>query len=229
VDAVTKKPWKSPWLWLALVALAALLAFLTFSPTFKEWIGTLAGWGERVLRAHPVAGSALFFVLSAVSAMLAFASSAVLVPSANEVLGKPTTFFLLWAGWMAGAAAAYAIGHFARPLLRRLVDAKRLEEYRQLASKRMNFGAVLLFCFALPSELPGYLFGALHFSFWRFLAAMSISEAAYALGVILAGESLVEARPLTLGITLGGLVIMALGAGWLLRRRTKRRKSGTKS
>src|SRR5688500_4188785 len=129
---------------------------------------------------------------------------------------------------MAVAVAAYAIGHFARRLLRRLVDEKRLEEYRQLASKRMGFGVVLLFCFALPSELPGYLFGALHFSFWRFLAAMTIAEAVYALGVVLAGESLTEARPLTLALTLGALVIVALGAGWLLRSRVKRKK-GRKS
>jgi uncharacterized membrane protein YdjX (TVP38/TMEM64 family) len=223
LDSVSAKPWKSPWFWIALAAIALVVAFMTFSSTFKEWIEAVVRWGEGILRAHPVGGSVVFFFLSAVSAMLAFASSTLLVPSATEVLGKPVTFALLWAGWMAGAVAAYAIGHFSRPLLRRLVDANRLKEYQEFASKRMSFGWALLLCFALPSELPGYLLGGLHYSFWRFVGAMAISEAAYALGVIVVGESLTEAKPGTLAVAVGVLVIIAVGAGWLLRRRAKRK------
>jgi hypothetical protein len=31
-----------------------------------------------------------------------------------------------------------------------------------IVSKRMRFWTVVLFCIAVPSEIPGYLFGGLH-------------------------------------------------------------------
>jgi membrane protein DedA with SNARE-associated domain len=84
---------------------------------------------------------------------------------------------------------------------------------------------VLLFCFAVPSEVPGYLFGGVHYPFLKFLAAIAIAEAIYALGLIVAGESLVAFKPLPLVATVGILIIIAAGAGLLLRA-LKRRKSG---
>ena len=174
--AAVRKPWRSVWFWVALVAAVALVAFLLFSPTFKEWIEGVAAWAEGIMRAHPVAGGVVFFVLSAISALLAFASSVLLVPPANEVWGKPVTFLLLWGGWTAGAIGAFFIGYFARSLLLRLVSEADLEKYEKLASKRMKLWAAMLLCLAVPSELPGYLFGGLHYPFWKFLAAISIAE-----------------------------------------------------
>lgn len=223
MDAASRKPWHSVWFWLALAALVVLVAFMTFSPTFKAWIEQVAAWAEAIMRAHPVAGVIVFFVLTAFSAMLTFASSIVLVPPASEVWGRPVTFLLLWGGWMAGSIVAYAIGHFARPLLVRLVRKETLEEYQELASKRMKFWAVLLFCIAVQSEISGYVFGGLHYPFWKFLAAISIAEAIYAIGIIVAGESLLEARPIVLVATVVILAIVLFGAGMLLRARKKRR------
>ena len=68
-----------------------------------------------------------------------------------------------------------------------------------------------------PSEIPGYVFGGLHYPFWKFVAAISIAEAIYALGVIIAGESLLEAKPGALATTIGIMVVVAVGAGMLLR------------
>lgn len=222
MDTASRKPWHSFWFWFALAVVALLATFMIFSPTFKGWVEGVSGWAEGIMRAHPVGGSVVFFGLSAISAMLAFASSAVLVPPANEVWGKPVTFLLLWGGWVAGAIAAYAIGHFARPLLVRVVGKKKLESYQGLVSKRMKFWAALLFCFAIPSEIPGYVFGGLHYAFWKFLAAISIAEATYALGVIVAGESLLDAKPGALVAIVGILVGVAVGAGMLLRARRGR-------
>ena len=171
-----------------------------------------------------MAGSVVFFLLSAISAMLAFASSMLLVPPANEVWGKPVTFLLLWGGWTAGAIGAYFIGYFARPLLHRLVaEARRWRSISNIASKRMKVWAAMLVCLAVPSEIPGYVFGGLHYPFWKFLAAISVAEAIYALGVIIAGESLLEAKPGALVATIGILVVVAVGAGMLLRAQRKRK------
>lgn len=206
------------WFWVVALALALTVAFLVFSPAFQGYVEQATSWAEGVMRSHKVAGAVVFFVMSALSAMLAFATSAVLVPPALEVFGKAVTFLLLWGGWMAGAVAAYAIGRLARPLLVRWGYGKKLEEYQQFVSKGMKFWAVLLLCIAVPSEIPGYLLGGIHYSFTRFLAAMGIAEGIYALTVIIAAERLLDAKPASL-IAIGAAVIgFVVGAGFLLRK-----------
>jgi uncharacterized membrane protein YdjX (TVP38/TMEM64 family) len=216
---------RAVWFWLALGAATLLLASLFYSATFRDFVDQATGWAKEIMNAHPVTGAAVFFLFSAISAMLAFTSSGVLVPPANLVWGKPVTFLLLWGGWLAGAIAAYGIGRLARPLLIHVGYKERLEEYQQFVSKRMKFWAVLLFCFAIPSEVPGYLFGGAHYPFLKFLAAIAIAEAVYALGLVVVGESLVTFKPLPLIATVGILIVIAVGAGLLLRA-LKKRKSG---
>lgn len=223
MDNASRKSWHSPWVWFALGAAALLAGFVLFSPAFHGGVARVAGWAEGIMRAHPVGGAVVFFVLTALSALLTFASSIVLVPPASEVWGKPVTFLLLWGGWLVGSVAAYAIGHFARPLLMRLVAKDKLEKYQELVSKRMRFWVALLLCFAAPSEISGLVLGGLHYSFWKFLAAIAIAEAVYAIGVIVAGESLLEANSAVLAATIGIMVAVALGAGLALRKLKKRR------
>jgi uncharacterized membrane protein YdjX (TVP38/TMEM64 family) len=171
---------------------------------------------------HPVLGAGVFFLLSVGSAILAFASSVVIVPAASEAWGKPATLALLWSGWMTGALLTYAIGHYARPLLHRLVDREDLERYQKITSKRMKLWAATLVCLAVPSELPGYLFGALRYPLVKFLVAIGVAEAVYATGVVLAGDSLVEAKPTVLVATGLGMVTVAVVASYVLRRQRKR-------
>jgi uncharacterized membrane protein YdjX (TVP38/TMEM64 family) len=216
---------RAVWFWLALGAATLLLTSLFYSETFRNIVDQVTGWAKEIMNAHPVAGAAVFFLFSAVSAMLAFASNAVLVPPANLVWGKPVTFLLLWGGWIAGAIAAYGIGRLARPLLIHVGYKETLEEYQQFVSKRMKFWAVLLFCFAVPSEVPGYLFGGVHYPFLKFLTAIAIAEAIYAVGLVVAGGSLVAFKPLPLLATVGIMIAIAAGAGLLLRN-LKKRKSG---
>jgi uncharacterized membrane protein YdjX (TVP38/TMEM64 family) len=218
------QPWRSVWFWVAVAVVVALAAFMLFSSTFKEWIEAVAAWAEGIMRSHPVPGAVVFFVLSAISALIAFASSVLLVPPANEVWGKPVTFLLLWGGWTAGAIAAFFIGYYGRSLLFHLVSRQEIEKYETLVSRRMTLWAATLLCLAVPSELPGYLLGALHYPFWKFLIAIAIAEGVYAIGVVVAGESLMEAKPAMLVLTGLALVAVAVGAGYLLRTRRTRAK-----
>jgi uncharacterized membrane protein YdjX (TVP38/TMEM64 family) len=93
----------------------------------------------------------------------------------------------------------------------------------------MRFWAVLLFCIAIPSEVPGYIFGGMRYPFLKFLLAIAIAESIYAFGLVVAGESLVNAKTLPLLVTVGVLVVMALGAGMLLRALRKRKARGRRS
>ena len=213
------------WFWIVLGAIVLLSTLLLYSATFKNFIDEATEWAKVFMNAHPISGAAVFFLFAAGSAMLAFTSSVVLVPAANLAWGKLITFLLLWAGWLAGAILAFGIGSVARPLLIRLGHKETLQKYQQFTSKRMKFWAVLLFCFAVPSEIPGYLFGGLHYPFLKFLAAIAIAESIYAFGIVIAGESLVAAKPFSLLAILAGLIIIGATARLLLHL-LKKRKSG---
>lgn len=214
----------SLWFWIALVAIVLFLIGLPYSATFKNYAGKAIDWAEAIMSGHPITGAAVFFLFAAISAMLAFTSSVVLVPSANLVWGKLITFLLLWGGWIAGAIAAFGIGKVARPLLVRLGYQQKLEKYQQFVSRRMKFWTTVLFCIAVPSEIPGYLLGGLRFPFLKFLAAIALAESIYAFGIVIAGQSLVAAKPLPLIGMIAALIIILISARWLLRT-VKRPKS----
>jgi uncharacterized membrane protein YdjX (TVP38/TMEM64 family) len=211
------------WFWIALGAIVLLLTFLLYSATFRNFVDKATEWAKAIMDAHPVMGAIVFFLFAATSAMLAFTSSVVLVPPANLVWGKLITFFLLWGGWIAGAIVAFGIGNVARPLLVRLGYQQTLDKYQQFVSKRMKFWTVLLFCFAVPSEVPGYLFGGLHYPFLKFLGAIAIVESIYAFGVVIAGESLVTGKPLSLLSIVAILIVIGVTARLLLRKLKKRK------
>jgi uncharacterized membrane protein YdjX (TVP38/TMEM64 family) len=208
---------------LGLVAVVVVLVLLSYSETFRGLLDSITLWAKDLMAANPLLGALIFFLFSMLSAMLAFASSAALVPPANLVFGKLVTFLLLWGGWLAGAVVAYLIGSLARPLLIRLGYKEKIEKYEEYVSSRMKFWMVLLFCFAVPSEIPGYVLGGVHYSFWRFVIAMAVTEAIYALGVVFAGESLLSDNPLPLIFILGALILIGAGAGMLFRKLRKRR------
>ena len=215
----------SLWFWIALAAGLFLLLALPYSETFKHYVARATEWAEGIMNAHPVTGAVVFFLFAALSAMLAFTSSVVLVPAANLVWGKLITFFLLWGGWVAGAIVAFGIGNVARPLLVRLGYQEKLDKYRQFASRRMRFWTTLLFCMAVPSELPGYILGGLHYPFLKFLAAIAIAEAIYAAGIVIAGQSLLAEKPLPFLIMVAGLIVIVISARLLLRK-FRKSKSG---
>jgi uncharacterized membrane protein YdjX (TVP38/TMEM64 family) len=214
----------SLWFWIAVVVIVLLLIGLPYSATFRDYAGRAINWAEAIMRGHPITGAVVFFLFAAISAMLAFTSSVVLVPSANLVWGKLITFLLLWGGWIAGAIAAFGIGRVARPALVRLGYQEKLEKYQQFVSRRMKFWATILFCLAVPSEIPGYLLGGLHYPFWKFLAAIALAESIYAFGIVIAGQSLVSANPLSL-ITMIAILILILISARLLLRKVRRAKS----
>ena len=212
------------WLWIVVLAIAVFIGLFLYSDSFKNLVGEITHWTKNLMQTHPLIGAVVFLVFAGLSAMLAFTSSVVLVPAANLVWGKLITFLLLWGGWVMGAVAAFGLGKLARPLIRRLGFQEKLEEYEQFVSRRMKFWAALVFCIAVPSEIPGYLFGSLRYPFPKFLGAIAIAEAIYALGIVLAGDSLITAEPLPLIATVVVLIAILVTARFLLRTQ-KRSKS----
>ena len=108
----------------ALVAIiVASAALLLLTPSLHATLMDAVDAGGELIQRRPALGMAAFVVLAAVSAMVAFVSSAVLVPVAVHVWGAPLCALLLWLGWFLGGVAAYAVGRYlGRPIVERLVS-----------------------------------------------------------------------------------------------------------
>ena len=205
-----------------LLGLALVTVLLSMDAT-NDALHRLLSAAEPVIAAHPVIGGVLFVGLSAASAMLAFFSSALLVPVAVYTWGVPATIGLLWLGWLLGGMSAYWMGRlFRRPLVHSRRAARLVDFYRDKVPAEAHFPVVLLLQFALPSEVPGYLCGLLGVRFPTYLTALAIAEMPYAVGTVIAGESVVRREGwwlLALGIL---AVAFSVYAAWLLRRKLRR-------
>lgn len=178
---------------------------------------------EPIISGHPLLGAAVFVLLSAVSAILAFFSSALLVPAAVYAWGKVLTIALLWLGWLLGGMAMYGLGRsLRRPSgSRRTRLPARFAAYLPKRSSPPGFSVVLLWQLALPSEIPGYLCGYLGVSFRNYVLALALGELPYAIGAVLVGESVVN-RQLGWLMLLGvAFAVLAYLLGGRIRQRTK--------
>lgn len=194
------------------------LAALQWIPPVREAMQTAVEWGEGVMSDRPVLGAIVFFLFSMASPMMAFVSSALLVPAASEAWGKPLTFVLLWGGWVCGVSLAYWIARLALPLIKRVVGAK-LDDYRDLVSRRVSFLHAFVVCVAVPSELPAYLFGAVRYPYLKFVLAAGTAEGLYALGMVIAGDRLLAGDAKVYMPIAGLMLAMIVGGALYVRHR----------
>jgi uncharacterized membrane protein YdjX (TVP38/TMEM64 family) len=196
-----------------LLALLVLAVALLAARPAHDWLLDRFADAELVIRQQPITGLVVFVLLTAISAMLAFVSSAVLIPVAIYVWGPTLCFVLLWLGWFLGGLAAYAIGRYlGRPFVRRLVRPDALERQERWArSGGRSLVAILLIQLAIPSDLAGYVFGLIRCPLGSFVVALAVVEIPYALGAVFLGMSFVERRlvPLVILGVAGALLSVA--------------------
>lgn len=205
---------------LILLLLCAVLALAASSDLLYSTLMRVLAAAAQLIAEHPVPGAGLFVVLAAASAMLAFFSSAVLVPVALYTWGKLACMLLLWVGWTLGGIAAYGIGHTpGRSVVKRVLPSATLSRYEDRVSQRTPFVLVWLFQLALPSEVPGYLLGLARYPFGRYLAALLLAELPWAVGTVYLGASFLDRHLLVfLGLGIAGALAMALLLRLLHRR-----------
>jgi uncharacterized membrane protein YdjX (TVP38/TMEM64 family) len=203
-----------------ILALCLLAAVLLSIDSLNAGLHRVLAVAEPVIATHPVSGLLLFVVLSALSAVIAFFSSALLVPVAVYTWGTPLTAALLWLGWWIGGACTYAFGRaLRRPLVRMSGSDEHFEFYRRRIPADVGFPAVLLLQIALPSEIPGYLCGVIGVPFRTYALALAVAELPYAVGTVLIGDSLLQQRT---GLLLSLGVLGAVASGYAVRRLRRR-------
>jgi uncharacterized membrane protein YdjX (TVP38/TMEM64 family) len=202
--------------------LVALLVAAAFLDPVHDGISHALESAKPIIRHHEVLGLALFVLLSAVSAIVFFFSTAVIVPVAVYTWGKPTTILLLWGSWLVGAAVSYAIGRRPGRRLAKWVVQRDVARYEKKISAKANFPLVVLFQIAVPSEIPGYVLGALKYHFGRYMGARAIAELPFAVGAVYLGDTFVRRQyvPLT-AIAVGG-VLLSAAAVYFLHKRMER-------
>ena len=202
---------------MVVILLALALALVTSIAGLHARLVSLLPAAEAIIREQAVLGVVVFIVFAALSAMLAFVSSAVIVPVGVYVWGKAASLLLLWVGWILGGVTAYTLSrYFGRAVVQVLLPRPLIERYENLIPRRASFGFVLLLQLALPSEVPGYLLGLMRYHFWRYIAALALAELPYAVATIYLGAGFIERRTYMLmgvGIAvavLGGVALHAL-------------------
>lgn len=187
--------------------LAALVAIVS-SDTLHGALLDAYQVAERIIARQPALGAVLFVLLSALSALLAFFSSAILVPAGIVAWGKGGTLVLLWLGWLLGGLIAYGLARgLGRPAVSWLVSRQALARYEQRVTEHASFATALLVQLALPSELPGYLFGLARLPLRRYLPVLALAELPFALGAIYLGAGFLEKNV---------VVLLAVGAAGIL-------------
>jgi len=200
------------------IAAVSLIAALD---AWHERARELIAAGEIVITDFPILGMAVFVALAMASAMLAFFSSAILVPVGIYAWGTAVCFLLLWIGWFLGGIAAFAIGRFfGHTVVEVVVGEDRLRQLKKRVSQRTRFVHILLFQAMMPSEIPGYVLGSLHYRFVPFAVALALAELPYALGTIFVGENFLAGRVWVLiAIAASGLLIALVGYSLFERAR----------
>lgn len=180
------------------------------SETLHDEAAAFIVWSEGVIALNPILGMAVFVLLAMVSAMVAFFSSAILVPVAVYTWGKVTCLVLLWLGWLLGGIASFCVGRFlGRKFAALLIGEDKIADWQNQVSERTRFIHILAFQAVVPSEIPGYVLGILRYRFSYYLAALAITELPYVVGVVYLGESFVKGESTV--IILLGLAIIVLG------------------
>jgi uncharacterized membrane protein YdjX (TVP38/TMEM64 family) len=173
----------------AVVLICASVAFLLSFDAVYENLQRALSAAEPSIAAHPRLGAVAFVLLAAVSAILAFFSSALLLPAAVFTWGTTVTFGLLWLGWLLGGLGTYALGRgLRRPRGKVSTTSSKLDFYLQRAPGEVTFALVLLLCLALPSEIPGYLCGYLGVRIRTYVPALAMAELPYAIGAVVLGD-----------------------------------------
>jgi uncharacterized membrane protein YdjX (TVP38/TMEM64 family) len=205
---------------LLLLAVVAALALIASTEWMHVRLLALFSTIEVFIREHPRLGLPAFLGFGAASAMLAFVSSAVIVPAGVLVWGQAACAALLWTGWILGGIGSYALSRYVgRPAAERLGAGSAVERFATRVTRETPFGVVVLVQLALPSELPGYVLGLSRYSFWKYLAALAIAEVPYAVATVYLGSSFLQGRAVPLMLAGGALALFSASALYKLHQK----------
>jgi uncharacterized membrane protein YdjX (TVP38/TMEM64 family) len=205
----------------ALVAFVAVAGLLALSEELHGRLVASLALADPLFARHTFVGALLFVGLAALSAILVFFSSVLLVPVGVRTWGEAGCFLLLWCGWFLGGLATYCIGRFlGRPVVRRMLSDDVIVRYERFIPHGGSFFTAMMVQLALPSDVSGYFFGLLGYRALVYLGALACAEFPYALGTVFLGAAFMRRQYVVL-LAASALAIAVLAWGWQRRRRRR--------
>lgn len=196
---------------LVLGILVLIVGLVAASDSLHNRTQEIIVWTEGLISRSPVLGMLVFVLLAMLSAMLAFFSSALLAPIAIYAWGEAACFALLWLGWCLGGIATFCVGRFlGRSAVSMIIGEETVDSWQSHVHERTKFIHVLAFQAVIPSEIPGYLLGILHYPFLLYLLALGITEIPYAIAVVYLGEAFLVGRSAVFLLVGVGLIALAV-------------------
>jgi len=198
-----------------LIGVLLVTGLLALSDTVHKQIVATIALAEPLISQHPVPGALIFMGLAAISAMLVFFSSVLLVPIGVQTWGETGCFFLLWSGWCLGGLVTYAIGRrLKRPAVQRMLSDKLIDRYESRIPEGGSFLTAVLVQLAVPSDVSGYFFGLLGYPLHVYFGALMLTELPYALGTVFLGNAFMQEQYVLL-LAAAAVALLALGLAWL--------------
>jgi len=203
-----------------LIIAAVLIILFFYGGTFLQNI--FLDYGEKFKNfeeGHPVFQLFIFVALAAMSVVFGPFTSAPIVPFGVVVWGMWGAFALLMAGWLIGNSIAYLIGYYLGfPLVKRLVSEKKLNEWMNFISGKVDSKFVFLFRLAAPAEV-GYVFGILKYSFLKYFVIVFLAEIPFGLILLCGGQAFIENNWFLLWLMVGLTALIIFLSSLFLKRR----------
>lgn len=195
-------------------ALWSLVDLQVFFETGSEMIRGGGVWYE-------ILSALIFILLSALSALLSFVSSVVLIPVAVGIFGNWLAIVLLMIGWILGGVVTYWIGwHASHPVLKHFSVFRKLDKWRSQIPISADWLLAFLFRFGTPSE-TGYLFGVIRYPWKKYLIVTFFAELPYAILAVYAGDAFAEREVWQFVSLIFFMFVFSASAGYILRKRIK--------
>jgi uncharacterized membrane protein YdjX (TVP38/TMEM64 family) len=177
-----------------------------------------AGPIQAVLAAHPRLGIVVFVASSVIAVLMPLLTNLPLVPLAVLAWGPAWTALLLLAGWVTGAAVAYALGRHARAvILRHLPSVQRHAGIDRLIHPQRRLSSLILLRMTFPVDVLSYALGLFsrHTTAAENFVSTAIGAAPFALLF-----AYYPALPATAQLVVFGLsvLVFAVYVGWILHR-----------
>jgi uncharacterized membrane protein YdjX (TVP38/TMEM64 family) len=173
---------------------------------------------EAALAAHPRLGVAVFVATSALAVLMPLLTNLPLVPLAVLAWGPAWTALLLLAGWLAGAAIAYALGRHARDVvLRHFPSVQRHADIDRLIHPQRRMVSLVLLRMTFPVDVLSYALGM--FS-RRATAVENVLSTAIGAAPFALLFAFYPALPQTaqLAVFVACLLVFAVYVKWIVRR-----------
>lgn len=195
-----------PLLWIALVLAIPIVPFLLLG---AAWEDRIAQWLAAQWSGGVVAGAVVGLLASD---LLLPVPSSVVSTIAGQALGFWGGTAATWCGMTAGAALAFGLARWlGRPLAKRLAGDEELARAEFVASRWGVFLLVLARPVPVLAESSVLLLGTTRLAWWRFLAAVGLSNLGLAAAYAALGDRV------QLPIALAAALALPLAAASLAR------------